>query len=798
MARTAAGELVGRVFAGRYRLFAPIGVGASATVYLADDTRLARRVAVKVLHESRTGDATFLRRFRVEARAAAQLTHPNVVIVHDWYDASEADPNVPVDPPYLVTELCEGGSLRSLLDEGYRCTPSQSLRLGLEAARGLAYAHARGYMHRDVKPANLLLGADGRVRIGDFGLARALAEASDTLPSGALLGTARYAAPEQALGALLDGRADVYALALVIVELLTGEVPFAGDTPLGTLMARTQTPLSLPGGVGALGPVIAAAGTIDSADRIDAAQLVQLLEAAARTLPRPTPLPVRLIGALDVMAAQSGAQRDKTAVAPLGPAAEQATVVVGDPSPSNAAASANTGRGDASPPVATDVAMTTAVTVDATTAGDAYLGLDALLERQQTDRAGAGLAADKLAAAASEGAKSEGAKSEGAKSAKSEGAKSEGAKSEGAKSAESAGTDVSKRAELSDESLAPVRLKPRRRWRRRLALVAGLSLVGAGAAYAIDRGIGFTATSEVPTVVGLSYDNAASLITTSRLTPTVDVRRFDEAHPVGEVLSQTPLGGLRVAEGTEVALVVSQGPAPRPVPELVGLSLDEARRRLVDIGLQLAADVSKRPDEVVPAGVVLEAAPASGTLPVGGEVQVVLSSGPAPRVVPNLSGSDPDVARQTLLDLGLEPVVEEEFSETVPKGIVIAGSYRPTSEVPKGTRVRIRVSRGPELIKIPQTRGLTVLQATSRLQAAGLSVGGVEGDPTEAVQRSVPGAGIAIRRGASVRLVTKAATSTGPSGTSTGPSGSSAPNESSPATLAPAVSAGSVGATSTT
>ena len=203
-------------------------------MYLADDVQLRRQVAVKILHPALAGDPTFLKRFRAEARAAAALSHPNVMAVYDW--GEEAD--LSEHGPYLVLEYLGGGSLRSMLDAGRLLTPSQALVVGLEAARGLEYAHRRGFVHRDIKPANLLFDEEGRLRIADFGLARAIAEAAWTEPSGVVLGTARYASPEQAQGKPVDGKTDVYSLALVMIESVTGTVPFAADTTVATLMAR--------------------------------------------------------------------------------------------------------------------------------------------------------------------------------------------------------------------------------------------------------------------------------------------------------------------------------------------------------------------------------------------------------------------------------------------------------------------------------------------------------------------------------------------------------------------------------
>ncbi len=279
---------VGRVLGSRYRLIAPVGAGASAQVYLADDVQLRRQVAVKLLHPALAGDPTFLKRFRAEARAAAALSHPNVMAVYDW--GEEAD--LSEHGPYLVLEYLGGGSLRSMLDADRLLTPSQALVVGLEAARGLEYAHRRGFVHRDIKPANLLFDDEGRLRIADFGLARAIAEAAWTEPSGVVLGTARYASPEQAQGKPVDGKTDVYSLALVMIESVTGTVPFAADTTVATLMARIDALIPVPESLGPLRSVVERAGRPDPAERYDAAALGRALSGTAERLPRPAPLPL--------------------------------------------------------------------------------------------------------------------------------------------------------------------------------------------------------------------------------------------------------------------------------------------------------------------------------------------------------------------------------------------------------------------------------------------------------------------------------------------------------------------------
>ncbi len=296
-------DSIGRVLGGRYRLVTPLGTGASAHVYLADDVSLHRRVAIKVLHPALAGDSAFLKRFRAEAQSVAALNHPNILQVYDWGEEN--------DEPFLVLEYLAGGSLRQVYDTGVLLTPEQAVQIGIEAAAGLDYAHRRGLVHRDIKPANLLFDADGRLRIADFGLARALAEAAWTEPDGAILGTARYAAPEQVEGWVLDGKADVYALALVLYEGVTGEAAFIGDTTIATLMARVGSLLPEHEALGPLNEVLVWAAAPDPAERLDASELGRQLRALAVDLPHAAPVPI-----VDAVPAGEFEDLDKVMVRP--------------------------------------------------------------------------------------------------------------------------------------------------------------------------------------------------------------------------------------------------------------------------------------------------------------------------------------------------------------------------------------------------------------------------------------------------------------------------------------------------
>jgi serine/threonine-protein kinase len=222
----------GRVLGGRYRLVSPIARGGMATVWVADDPVLSRRVAVKVLRADLAADEGTRARFRHEAIAAARLSHPNIVSTYDTGD----DDGV----AYIVMELVEGPTLRHLIEQQGGLPVLDVIRIGQQVADALDAAHRAGLVHRDVKPANVLVPAAGPVKVTDFGIAKA-AGADDLTRTGTVMGTARYLAPEQVNGRPTDPRTDVYALGLLMFEALCGHPPFGGDTEVATAMARLTT-----------------------------------------------------------------------------------------------------------------------------------------------------------------------------------------------------------------------------------------------------------------------------------------------------------------------------------------------------------------------------------------------------------------------------------------------------------------------------------------------------------------------------------------------------------------------------
>ncbi len=617
---------VGRVLGGRYRLVAPVGVGASAEVYLADDVELGRQVAVKVLHEVLASEPTFLRRFQAEARAAAALNHPNIVAIHDVGDDGT---------PYLVTEYLAGGSLRSVLDRGTRLSVAQAGQVGVQTARGLAHAHGAGIVHRDIKPANLLFDLDGRLRIGDFGLARALAEVALTEFDGSPLGTARYACPEQVRGEPVGPTGDVYALALVLVEIVDGAAAFGADSALASLVRRTEEPIPVPPTLGPLAPVLEAAGRVDPGLRPRAAEFATALLSASASLERAGP--VELSGPAPIVLA------DPTVSVPFATAAEPATdgLATGGFTSDEPVSQESVSRepvSHESGPVLFDqeVAEITPLPIDlAPTAEDAVGGDAVDVDRRRRWPILLVVLATLAAAAAA------------------------GAFFVIATPATHTVPDlVGESVDDLDGLVGDYGWEISEEQTRADGTVAGEILgqnppagtdLAEGEALALTVSLG-PPLVDVPTdLVGLPIDQASDQLESVGLVVGEVTRQHDEEAPVDVVLAidETIAGAGQTPKGTAVPLVVSDGPAPRPIPEVAGRSWDEIAAEFEGLGL-VPVRVEESSREVAE-GLGIQSEPAAGTeVERGAEVSVVVSTGPPWIELRDVSGLTPAEAADAL------------------------------------------------------------------------------------------------------------------------------------------------------
>ncbi len=680
-----------------------VGRGGQAVVHLAQDLRLERLVAIKLLHPSLAADEAFLRRFRKEATLAARLAHRNVVAVLDWGPDGAREGASGSDQPYIVTELLRAGSLADLLATGFRASPAQALLIGLQAARGLVAAQAAGLVHRDIKPANLLFDVDGRMCVADFGIARAL-DATATVGAdtvGSLLGTARYASPEQVEGTPVDGRSDVYSLALCVIEAMTGETPFSpkDGSAVSGLVARVGRDLSPPPGVGQLYDALLAAGRADPAQRSDARAFGRALKAAAADMDRPERLPLAVRDGLE-MPALPDTPAEEVSAPPERPVAAEAIPDATVPMPRvvDAAVDAPAAAPEAggAPPEAAPVPSL------AGAYGDTSVPRPPVAGGGMTGGGMTGGAADEAPVG-----------------------------------------PLGPR----DGSARPPR---RGRLRRALVAVAVVAvLASGGAALAIFKP--WKPYHDVPPLRGETHSEAVATLAAIDLTARVVGRQHDEDVPVGAVLSAVEH---RSQAGTSVRLVESLGPAPRTMPTTVGLKEADVKAALVALRLQTTSTL--RADEIAVAGTVLESTPAVGAeLARDQTVALVVSSGPAPRTIPALAGMSPDQAKVALGALGLVPAVSEAFDDVVAKDQVVRTDPPAGKSVARGATVTLVVSKGQDLVVVPNVVGSTAVDAQKAIEAAGLKVSGTTGPPAGVVTATAPGAGASVKRGSGVQLTTK-------------------------------------------
>jgi eukaryotic-like serine/threonine-protein kinase len=648
----------------RYLLVSLLGSGASAHVYLAQDTTLERQVAVKILQPALAGDEAFLKRFRAEARAVAALNHPHVLQVYDWGEHESV--------PFIVTEYLAGGSLADLLADGVRLSIEQAASVGQQAASGLAYAHSRGLVHRDVKPANLLFDDEGRLRISDFGVARALAEASWTEPMGAMIGTVRYASPEQAEGLPVDGKADVYSLGLVLYEAMAGELPFIGDTPLALLRSRVGRSLPDNPALGPLAPILVAATAPEPALRLGAAELADGLGGVEALLPPPAALPLHLRPELSSAAGALGVASTIGFRPPSADELTQATPAVTGSVPSGVPP-----RGAA--PIEPTVVAQPWSLEDSTVVG---------------------------------------------------GFPDEAPPAHGAHA---------------------MHRRRRRRWPWVLALVVAL---GAGfGAFAVATSL-FVPSVAVPGVVGRADAAATAALKAKDLTAVYAPGRYSTSVPEGHVISQDPLAGASIKQGSSVTLVLSKGLPPVSVPKLSGYTCDQATAALAAVHLkatcppdQAAYSDTVPKDQVAGWSVGSQVNPAQ--VPYGSSVVLKVSKGPPPVAIPAVSGTY-DQAAATLSAAGFQPTKTSAFSASVPAGDVIGTSPATGTLAQKGTQVTVTVSLGPGVTVPSGLVGSSPVTAASRVSAAGLNP--ILQGCGSVIRTVSPGSGATVAKGSSVTL----------------------------------------------
>ncbi|MFE0677640.1 Stk1 family PASTA domain-containing Ser/Thr kinase [Streptomyces sp. NPDC058867] len=640
--------LVGHVLDGRYRVEARIAVGGMATVYRAVDTRLDRVLALKVMHPGLAADATFVDRFIREAKSVARLAHPNVVQVFDQgTDGSYV---------YLAMEYIAGCTLRDVLRERGALQPRAALDILEPVLAALGAAHRAGFVHRDMKPENVLIGDDGRVKVADFGLVRSVDSVTST--TGAVLGTVSYLAPEQIdRPGIADARVDVYACGVVLYEMLTGEKPHDGDSPAIVLYKHLHENVpppsaAVPGLAYELDELVASATA--RTPEVRPYDAVALLAEARRTR---AALSEEQLDALppQALAAEHDSADDRTSVIPRSltvprplPVDEDAedagqdpfnrTSRLASPPPPPRPPRVGTGprrRG----PLALVVAVLLVLGVGA---GVWYINsgqftrVPALLTQTEAK------AEDRLEQAGLE-----------------------------VGGVERAFSDTVERGRvISTDPEAGSRIRHN----------DAVNLV-------ISKG---PQVVTVPDLEGYRLDKAKDELSEAGLEPGMVTREFSDSVARGSVISTTPEAGTERRSGSAVALVVSKG-RPVDVPDVTGESLQDARAELVEAGLKVRVAEEQVTSSEVDKGAVAQQTPEADSQVVAGDtVTLTLSKGPEMVEVPGVVGDSVDDAKAALEAAGFE--VDEDrgllglFGDTVRNQSVAGGDT-----APKGSTITIEI-----------------------------------------------------------------------------------------------------------
>jgi eukaryotic-like serine/threonine-protein kinase len=578
---------------GRYRVISRLGSGGMADVYLAQDQLLGRDVAVKVLHHHFAEDHEFVERFRREASSAAALSHPNIVGI---FDRGEWDGTY-----YIAMEYVAGRSLKALVREQGPLDPATAIDIVIQILRAARSAHRRGVIHRDLKPHNVILDEEGRARVTDFGIARA--GASDMTLTGSIMGTAQYLSPEQAQGFAVSAASDLYSIGVILYELLTGTVPFEGETAVAIafkqVSAEPRPPSELnPSLPRSLDAVVLRALAKDPAERYaDADELIAALQHERDALPAFAAAP-KSVGEHHVYHA---------------PAPTQA------PGPS-------TGSLLLAPAGAGQYAQ-----------DDGY---------PPEDRGGS-----------------------------------------------------------------------KRGWWWALAIVLVV-------AAAVVLAVVLTQSSKsvsVPSVTGQTEQAAGAALRRAGLNPVPSLASSTKVES-GLVISQSPAAGSVAKKGSTVKIVVSGGPASKSLTNVAGLSASKAASELHKAGFK----TTNKPEssKTVPAGHVIGTEPSAETeIQEGHLVTLLVSSGPAPVHVPDVTGQSLEAAEATLTNAELAlGTVTKRVSSTQTPGTVLAQSPATGTSVHAEDKVNLTVAQAPKEVEVPNVVGAAEAAATAALAHAGFKV----------------------------------------------------------------------------
>ena len=620
--------LLNTLFDGRYRIVRKLGTGGMANVYLAEDEVLGRRVAIKILDDRHAGDDQFVERFRREAKNAASLSHPNIVSI---YDRGEAEGTY-----YIAMEYLDGRSLKELIVARGPAPVNVAIDYARQILAAIRFAHRHGIVHRDIKPHNVLVDAEGRLKVTDFGIARA--GTSQMTEAGSIIGTAQYLSPEQAKGAPVNQTSDLYSVGVVLYELLTGVVPFSGDTPVEIAMKHLSSAPEAPSQKRAEIPrdldlVILRALAKDPADRYQNAEEMDA----------------------DLARVARGAA--------VSPATEEAATAIISRPPSTAVTAITQARPREAVPYAPPAAY---YDYDEPRRRAVWPWLVALLFVVAAiiggyllyDQVQSQLSNSKVAVSNYVGLREINAVQE----VRGKGLRAQVVRQYNADTPE---TYVFKQDPQPGERIEK------------------------GNYVTIFSSAGPPQTN-VPSVVGEPLDQAISDLRAANLKWRIS--HVDNDAPENQVISQTPKSGASVDEGSAIRLKVSKGPQPVIVPSVIGSTFDSANSALLGAGFAVRRrDVES--DQ--PKDTVVGESPDAGTYqPPGATITLSVSKGPTTSTVPDVtSRSQADAVAQLRASGFRVHIVSQPVTDPNQDGIVQTQDPAGSAKAPPGSTVTIAVGK---------------------------------------------------------------------------------------------------------
>ena len=625
-------DLTGEIIDGRYKLNRIVASGGMATIYAATDLRLDRTIAVKIMHPHLAQDEKFVERFIREAKAAASLSHPNIVAVLDQGWNQGGTPCV-----FIVMELVEGSTLRDYLFEQGPASVEQTLQMLMPVASALAAAHKIGIVHRDIKPENILVSKEGRIKIADFGLARgALLGTTLTAESSVILGSVSYLSPEQVQRGIADSRSDVYSLGIVLFELLTGTKPYQGEDPVQIAIRHVNDRVPAPSSINPAVPkeidelVLSATDVNPDKRPKDGAEFFDQLRALSEKIdPRKRQLSLELdLPPMPIKQPIRGKESRKK------------------------------------------------------------------LKSYKTE-------------------------------------------SESSMKREST-TKTSKK-----------KVSARVRRNRRVAL--GVLIIGFLGAWYTFLGPGSKIV--VPSLAGLTVNEAKKDLSELGLTLRIGSEEFSEDIPEGRIIKSDPAGGGRISENGEVIVFTSKGKERILVPSLLGLSSEDAQK-LIEKNNLFVGEISEEFSSDFAKGLIIRSIPANGErVKRDTQVSLVVSKGVESIAIADYRGKSGEQALNELVEAGFDVDSKYVFSEDLPAGAVVSQSPA-QGEADKGSLITLTVSKGTEYVFIPNIFALNEKKAIAALEDLELKVEVKRvGNKKEKVVTNIsPKVGSKVKRGSKVAI----------------------------------------------